>query len=53
MPIKGIILIFAIAILVAVLERDAVYDWLCSVFNDKPEHEDDVFEDSMNDFKED
>lgn len=44
MPIKGIILIIAIAVVVAVAERESIYRWLNNdIFGDDEENEEDDF----------
>lgn len=42
MPIKGIILIIAVAVVVAVAERESIYRWLNNdIFEDDEDNEED------------
>lgn len=41
MPLKGIILIFTLAIIFAFVERNKIYEWLTSVFSDDNNTNDD------------
>jgi hypothetical protein len=41
MPLKGIIFLFTVVIICAVLERDKIYRWLTSEFSDDKHIEDD------------
>ena len=47
MPIKGIILIFIIAIVCAVIERNNIYSWLTSVLSDDNYTDEDNFEEEQ------